>query len=112
MYSIRSIDVISCAKMMAAVHGCLSLLFIPFFLIFGLASLLLGPNKVGGIAAIGLGLVFAVVLPLFYAAMGFLIGALGAWIYNFVARRIGGIRLEFAAPESAQVAPFGSASVI
>jgi hypothetical protein len=33
MHSLNSIDVISCAKMMAAVHGCLSLLFVPFFLI-------------------------------------------------------------------------------
>ncbi|MFC1648565.1 hypothetical protein ACFL1B_03820 [Nanoarchaeota archaeon] len=35
-----------------------------------------------------------VVMPIFYAILGFLIGALGAWLYNILAKKIGGIQLE------------------
>jgi len=104
MYSIRSIDVISRAKIMAAVHGCLSLLFVPILVLAGLVSILVGPSsdKLPVIAAIGVGVLFAIVLPLFYAAIGFLIGALGAWVYNMVAMRIGGIKIELVVPASTQ----------
>jgi len=39
-------------------------------------------------------LFLAILAPVIYGAMGFVIGALTAWIYNLVARRIGGIQLE------------------
>ena len=100
MYSLRSVDVLSCAKIMAAVHGCMSLVFIPFFLLFGFAGLVFGRSSgvFAGIGAIVLALVLMIVLPLFYAALGFLMGALGAWLYNLAARHIGGIRFEVVAP--------------
>jgi len=100
MYSLRSVDVLSCAKIMGAVHGCISLIFIPFFLLFGFASLIFGhdSNPFSGIAGIVLAVVLAIVLPFFYAAMGFLLGALGAWIYNFAARHLGGVQFEVVAP--------------
>jgi len=100
MYPLRSVDILSCAKIMAALHGCISLIFVPFFLLFGFASLIFGrgSDSFSGIAGIVLALVLAIVLPLFYAAMGFLFGALGAWVYNFAARHVGGIRFELVAP--------------
>jgi len=42
---------------------------------------------VGGVAAV-------VLLPLLYAALGFVFGALSAWVYNVVAGRIGGLEIE------------------
>jgi hypothetical protein len=36
----------------------------------------------------------AILLPFFYAVMGFLIGALTAWMYNLFAGWVGGIQLE------------------
>ncbi len=106
MYQLRKVDVLSCAKIMGAVHFGISLIFVPFFLLFGFAGLLLGNNsdsfsRIGGIV---LGVVFAIVLPFFYAAFGFLFGVLGAWIYNFAARHVGGVRFEFVAPVIAQPA--------
>jgi hypothetical protein len=42
-----------------------------------------------------LGLLFLGILaPILYGFIGFLMGALTAWVYNFAARRIGGIQLE------------------
>ena len=37
---------------------------------------------------------FAILAPFFYGGMGFVIGALMAWVYNMVAKRIGGIKIE------------------
>ncbi|MBP8257789.1 MAG: DUF3566 domain-containing protein [Opitutaceae bacterium] len=45
-----------------------------------------------GMVAFGLG--FALLLPVIYAVMGFVQGALGGLIYNLVAKWIGGIEVE------------------
>lgn len=42
----------------------------------------------------GIGLVFALAMPVMYAVMGFVMGALMAWIYNWVAGRWGGMDLD------------------
>jgi hypothetical protein len=93
MYSIRSLDVMSCAKLMGAIYGCLALIVLPpVVLMSGLSFLLSGslPQPYWG-----LWLVLPVILaPLHYGLIGFLIGALTAWVYNFAARQIGGIQLE------------------
>jgi len=77
---------------MGAVYGGIALIILPFFLLAGLVGLLAGNGSGGysGIAAIGL----AIVAPFFYGAVGFVMGAFSAWVYNFFARRIGGVRLE------------------
>ncbi len=35
------------------------------------------------------------VMPLFFAALGFILGVVEALLYNFFAKRLGGIRIEF-----------------
>jgi len=47
--------------------------------------------------------VLMVVAPLLYAGLGFLVGAITAWIYNLVAGRIGGIEIELG--ETSQRSP-------
>jgi hypothetical protein len=39
----------------------------------------------------------AVILPVFYGVMGFVFGALGAFLYNLMAKWMGGIQLELQA---------------
>jgi hypothetical protein len=91
MYSVRSIDVMSCAKMTGIIYGCLGLIVVPFILVVGLGSLLRGgSNSFSGLAMS----LLAILAPIFYGFMGFLMGGLTAWAYNFAARYIGGIRLE------------------
>jgi hypothetical protein len=93
MYSIRSLDVSSCAKLMGAIYGCLALIVLPpIVLLSGFSFLLRGPNPQ---PYWGLWLVLPVILaPIIYGLIGFFIGALTAWVYNFAARQIGGIQLE------------------
>lgn len=91
MYSLRSVGVWSFVKMMGIIYGCLGLLVVPFFLLVGFGSLLRGgSNSFAGLAL----LPFAILAPIIYGAMGLVMGAVMAWIYNLAARRAGGIELE------------------
>ncbi len=95
MFTLRSVGVLSCAKIMGAIYGALGLLFLPFLLIGGFASLMFGKGseKMSGIAMLAI----AILAPILYGAMGFVMGAFTAWIYNLFAGWIGGIRLELKA---------------
>ena len=96
MRTIKSVGVLSCAKISGMLYGCLGLLVIPFVMLGGLASLLAGQPKqaFGGIVF----LILAIVAPFFYGALGFLFGALAAWLYNLLAGWIGGIQIEIEEP--------------
>jgi len=102
MHTIKSIGILSCAKINAAVYGALGLLFMPIFLLAALAGAFAGPrnNPLAG----ALGVVFALVMPVFYAAMGFVTGLLGSLIYNLFAKWLGGIEIELQPPLSPAVA--------
>ena len=79
-------------KMLAILYGIMGLIFIPFFLIMSAVASQLPAQQRVGILALGAG--FAIFVPLIYAAMGFVFGALGALIYNLVAKWVGGIEVE------------------
>jgi hypothetical protein len=94
MQLIKSIGILSCAKTMGVAHGLLGLVFVPFFLLAGLAGFTSRGGETGGaLAGIGL-LAMAIIMPFLYAAFGFIFGALFSWIYNLVAKLTGGIELE------------------
>jgi Na+/H+-dicarboxylate symporter len=94
MYSLRSIDVMSCAKMMGTFYACAGLLAIPLILIATLAGVA-SHQELGALGAVGL-VALSLFLPVFYGVFGFLFGALSAWLYNTIARRLGGLRIELA----------------
>ena len=95
MVSLRSVGVMSCAKMMGAIYGCLGLIFVPLFLLGGFASMMVGRGS-GAVSGVAM-LFMAILFPFVYAVMGFLIGALTAWIYNLIAGWVGGIQLDLRA---------------
>ncbi len=96
MYSIRSLDVMSCAKVTGAIYGCFALIVVPPLVLWsGFSFLLTGMQGSNPRPYWGLWLVFpAILAPILYGLLGFFIGALSAWIYNFAALKIGGIQLE------------------
>jgi hypothetical protein len=92
MHIIKSVGVLSVAKIMGLIYACLGLIFMPFFLLVGLLSSLAGKQQSPFAGMIGLVLAFC--LPIIYGLMGFLMGAIGAALYNLFAKWIGGIEVQ------------------
>ncbi len=91
MHIVKSIGVVSVAKIMGLVYGCLGLIFVPFFLFFGLVGSALGQQKAPFAGIIGV--FVAIVMPVFYGLFGFISGAIGALLYNVFANLVGGFEL-------------------
>ena len=89
---IKRIAPLQLGKMLAILYGIMGLIFLPFFFIMTLIASQLPEQQRVGVLALGAG--FAIFVPIIYAAMGFIFGALGALIYNLVAKWIGGIEVE------------------
>lgn len=93
MVQLKKVGVLSAAKISAFIQGVIGILVIPIFLLVGaaqMAALPAGNRWMGGFS-----MLFALILPFLYAAMGFIFGAIAAFIYNWVAGRFGGLELEF-----------------
>jgi hypothetical protein len=71
------------AKVLGLLYGLMGLIFLPFFLI----ATMLSP------ADNGFGVGFALALPILYGLLGFIFTAIGCALYNWVARKVGGIEL-------------------
>jgi hypothetical protein len=92
MRKIKRFAPLQLGKMLAVLYGAMGLLIIPFFLVIPLVAGRLPQQQRVGVLALGAG--FAFFVPVIYAVMGFVIGVVGAWVYNLVARWIGGIEVE------------------
>ncbi len=93
MTKIRSIRVLSAAKVNGVLYGILGLLFAPFVLL-GPGLALAGGERHG----FGGAVVLAIFLPFVYACIGFVAGAVLASIYNAISHAIGGIEVELLLP--------------
>ncbi len=89
MKVIKKIGVLSFAKIEAVLMAIVGLAYGIIFAVFGGGAL----TEAGAIGA-GYGVLGIIILPIMYAVMGFVLGAVGAYLYNLVAKRIGGIEIE------------------
>lgn len=97
---IRKLGVLSVAKIYAVMMLVMSLLIsVPygfFIMIFGVA--MMGTGEKAGFAAGGssivIGLLVMIGLPVFYGLMGFILGAISAFVYNIFAGMVGGVEIE------------------
>jgi hypothetical protein len=99
--TIKHIGPVSCAKIAGTIYACLGLLIGALFSLFaaiglafsgtqtGMADRAISP-MIGTIVGIGAVIFF----PIFYGAIGFIFALLGAWLYNIVAARVGGVEIE------------------
>ena len=92
MPRIKSVGVLSIAKISGIIYASIGLLFIPLALVVGLAGLASG-QKGGVLGGIGF-LAMAILAPIFYGVLGFVSGAIGAFLYNLAAKWVGGIEIE------------------
>jgi hypothetical protein len=89
---------------MGLLYACMGLLVAPFFLVLGLAGALAGQDKTPFAGVFGI--VLAVLAPVLYGVMGFICGAIGALLYNLLAKWVGGFELELELRPTAPVAPY------
>lgn len=86
---VKHIGVFQTSLISAIIFFFLSLIMVvPIMLIMSIAG---GLSDNMGFAFGGLLMIF---MPIMYAIMGFLMTALWCWIYNMVAKRVGGIEIE------------------
>jgi hypothetical protein len=87
--------VLSCAKIYGIIHVALGILFGVFFVLIGIAGLAAAPGqqKFGMIGFMAI----AALSPFVYGALGFVIGAVGALLCNWIASAVGGIEMELQA---------------
>jgi hypothetical protein len=86
--SVKKVDPISVAKYLAGAYALIALVAGLFFTVAGLVALATGDWE-----PLVTGLVVILFGTALYAGFGFLVGLVGGWIYNLVARRTGGIRI-------------------
>jgi hypothetical protein len=89
---IKRISPLQLGKMLALLYGIIGLVAIPFLLFMATMSAQLPPEQRGPLMAMGAGA--ALFAPILYAMVGFVIGVIGAVIYNVVAKWVGGIEIE------------------
>ena len=97
--TVKKIDIISTAK----VYGVITAIA-GFFVGLGIAvfgsmmsyAALMGAGTMAPQMSIlgGLGALAIIVMPIMYGVLGFIIGAIGAFIYNLIADHVGGIQIE------------------
>ncbi len=105
MHIVKSVGVMSVAKIMGLTYGCIGLIFAPIFVLFGLLGAFAGGHdKIPFAGIFGVG--FAIFMPIFYGVMGFVLGAIGAFLYNLIANWVGGFELELEVRPSGTVAPY------
>jgi hypothetical protein len=74
------------AKVIAVIMAVNALVFaIPMFLVVSLSA----PKSAGFP-----GMVFILLMPLMYLAFGYVLAAIGCWVYNLLARFTGGLEFE------------------
>jgi|SRR5271156_5974449 hypothetical protein len=109
MHIVKSVGVLSVAKIMGLIYACLGLILIPFFLLMGLMGTLAGKQQSPFAGMIGL--VFAFLAPIIYGVMGFIAGAIGAALYNLFAKWIGGIEVQVELQVQSATPPLPAASI-
>lgn len=91
---IKRIDPMQSGKVTAIISVALILIiFIPIALLFSIAGL--GSRGMGFGSFLGGGIFMLILGPIFYGIIGFIMGILYAYIYNYTYRFHGGLELEY-----------------
>ncbi len=100
MLRIKRLRVLSVAKIVGGVYAGVGLLVAAILASVFLIAALIGSAATEEFAAAGLAggvfgaLVILIFAPLFYGVLGFIVGIVGAFVYNLMAGWIGGIEVE------------------
>ena len=100
---LRHLDILSVAKMLALIYAVIGIIFgvlyALFMVIFTSSMAIMAEEREELAGMMGGGIVGAlcmvILFPIFYAILGFIGGALVAWLYNVAAGRMGGVVMRF-----------------
>jgi len=96
MAELKKVGVMSVAKVSAVLSAIYGLVMGVFFALSASYLTVLVPTA-GASAGffLSFGILSIIVMPIFFAIGGFIGGAVGAFLYNLVAKAVGGIKMEF-----------------
>ncbi|MDP2933779.1 MAG: DUF3566 domain-containing protein [bacterium] len=83
MKIIKKIAPLQLGKILAVLYGLISILFVPFLIIGVIFEENSNPAKI----------IFFIFIPILYIIGGFIVGIIGAAIYNLCAKFVGGIKI-------------------
>jgi len=83
VHRLTSFSVGQTAKVVALLYALMALILVPFLIVLSMAS----PEK----DRLGIG--FALLLPVIYGVVGFIVTAIGCAMYNWLAQKVGGIEI-------------------
>lgn len=102
-YRLQRIDAVQWANVMAVIYGVMMAVFAVITIPFLLLGMLMAPPGTGDRGSLGMSLAFMILYPF----LGVFIGWIGGWaiaaLFNFVAKRTGGVRVALE-PEPAPAA--------
>ena len=93
MKTIKRVDSYSFAKMMSLYNISIGLIFGVIMTIVFLVGLFSLPQY-GPSYGVMFALMSLIVFPLIYGIISFIFGLLTVWIYNYISKRFGGIKIE------------------
>jgi hypothetical protein len=88
---LRRIGPFSCAKISGIIYAIVGLILGGLFSFIALVGTAFSDSPSSALFGVGA----VIILPIIYGGLGFVGGALMAWLYNVVASWIGGIEMEF-----------------
>jgi hypothetical protein len=92
---LKSVGVLSCAKLMGVMYAAMGLIFGAFVSLFSVLGAVVAQQEQGAnaLGAVVFGVGSVIFLPIIYGIMGFIGGIISAAIYNVVAGVVGGVEL-------------------
>jgi hypothetical protein len=92
---LKSVGVLSCAKLMGVMYAAMGLIFGAFVSLFSVLGAVVAQQEQGAnaLGAVVFGVGSVIFLPIIYGIMGFIGGIISAAIYNVVAGVVGGEEL-------------------
>jgi len=90
---LKRVGVVSVAKIYGIIMAIIGLFVGILIALFGTGAAAIAGMP--GVVAISAGILSIILFPILYGIIGFLMGAIGAILYNFVADKVGGVELTF-----------------
>ncbi len=95
MQEIKKMGVLSVAKIEAALCAVIGLIVGIIMALVGTAIMsMMGGMQASGAFGLYFGVASIIILPIVYGVLGFIFGAIIAFLYNIIAGAIGGIEME------------------